>query len=279
MLTLAFGTIIDLDSSQRVIEWGFFRITVANLMVVLLMAAVFVLAVLLPFPKGRKVEAGAEPLPAEDEGSGWTAALRRLAQRDLPWSRLLPSSEPSYVASWTYTFGVATLAALAAIAVSGTVLAVGGPVWRHRSSFGMFVDDVHLWSVQLFFFFVVLHLVAQFLQATWRGRRGLTWVTGAITMLASIITALTGYVSQQNFEAQWIATEAKDGFNALGVGSILNLLDTGQVLTIHVLALPLTVSVVLAVHILLVRQRGVCPPIPEPGDVPPAVGAGARALP
>jgi len=250
----------DLSGVQHVVQFGWFRITIANLLILILMAGLFAAGVVAPFPRGRLVQPDAE-LPFDDPGGGWTGAARRWGRRELPWSRLLPSSEPVYVASWTYTFGVATLASLAVIIASGLILAGFGPGWRHTSSLGRFVDATHLWSVQLFFFFMILHLIAQFLQATWRGRRGLTWVMGSIAMIGSIFTALTGYVSQQNFEAQWIATQAKDGLNAVGVGAFLNLLDTQQVLTIHVLVLPLTVAVVVAVHILLVRRRGVCPPI------------------
>jgi hypothetical protein len=252
--------LVDLGGAQRVFEWGWFRITYANLAVLGLMAVVLVAAILFPFPKGRPAEPDREPV-VDDPGGGWTGSVRRWARRQLPWSRLLPSSEPSYVASWTYTFGVATLASLAVVIVSGIVLAAGGPGWRHTSDAGRFVDDCHLWSVQLMFFFMILHLVAQFLQASWRGRRGLTWVMGSVAMLGSIAAALTGYVSQQNFEAQWIATQAKDGLNAVGVGGFVNLLDTQQVLTLHVIVLPLTVAVVVAIHLLLVRRRGVCPPI------------------
>lgn len=253
---------IDLGGAQHVIVIGWFRITVANLVVLAMMVMAFTLAIALPFPKGR----AAEPDTAtdvDDSGLGWTGSVRRWVRHNIPWSRLLPSSEPAYVASWTYTFGVATLSSLGVIILSGIVLAAGGPGWRHTSSFGKFVDATHMWSVQLFFFFMILHLVAQFLLATWRGRRGLTWAMGAIALLASVITALTGYVSQQNFEAQWIATQAKDGLNATGMGAFLNLLDTQQVLTMHVMVLPLAVALVVGIHILLVRLRGVCPPIGE----------------
>jgi quinol-cytochrome oxidoreductase complex cytochrome b subunit len=254
--------VIDLSGAQHVIEFGWFRITYANLAVLALMVVAFVVAVAAPFPRGRTVDPETESEPiTDDHGGGWTGTTRRWVRREFPWSRLLPSSEPAYVSSWTYTFGVATLASLAVIIASGIVLAVAGPGWRHTSASGRFVDATHLWSVQLFFFFMILHLVAQFLQASWRGRRGPTWVIGSVALLASILTALTGYVSQQNFEAQWIATQAKDGFNAVGIGAFLNLLNTQQVLTLHVLVLPLTVAAVVGIHILLVRRRGVCPPI------------------
>ena len=253
---------IDLGGAQHVIQLGWFRITIANLIVLVLMVVVFVLAIALPFPRERAAEPEAVP-DVNDPGGGWTGSARRWALHNIPWSRLLPSSEPAYVASWTYTFGVATLSSLGVIILSGIVLAAGGPGWRHTSSFGKFVDATHMWSVQLFFFFMILHLVAQFLMASWRGRRGATWAIGAVALLASIITALTGYVSQQNFEAQWIATQAKDGLNATGAGAFFNLLDTQQVLTMHVMVLPLALALVVGIHILLVRLRGVCPPIDE----------------
>ena len=75
-------------------------------------------------------------------------------------------------------------------------------------------------------------------------------------------------MSQQNFDSQWIGTQAKDGLNASGVGSFFNPLNFGQMLLWHVLLLPLAVALLVAGHILLVRRRGVVPPLPaEPsGD-------------
>jgi hypothetical protein len=49
------GTLINLTGNGRYIHWGFIQISVANFAVIILMIAVFVLAILLPFPrrKGR----------------------------------------------------------------------------------------------------------------------------------------------------------------------------------------------------------------------------------
>jgi hypothetical protein len=40
----------------------------------------------------------------------------------------------------------------------------------------------------------------------------------------------TGYLSQQNFDSQWIAINGKDAFNAAGIGAFLNLMNFGQML-------------------------------------------------
>jgi ubiquinol-cytochrome c reductase cytochrome b subunit len=108
-------------------------------------------------------------------------------------------------------------------------------------------------------------LWGKFFMAAWRGRRALTWITGAVSFLASIGTAFTGYVSQQNFDSQWISTEAKDGLNSVGIGAYFNVMDFGQMLMWHIVLLPFAVGVLVVVHLILVRRRGVVPPIdPRP---------------
>jgi ubiquinol-cytochrome c reductase cytochrome b subunit len=72
--------------------------------------------------------------------------------------------------------------------------------------------------------------------------------------------ALTGYVSQQNFDAQWISTQAKDAMNSVGAGAFFNLTNFGQMYSYHILLLPAAVIALVAAHVLLVRRHGVVPP-------------------
>ncbi len=193
----------------------------------------------------------------------WTARLRGAAVRTLPPSKLLPDRQPSYVASWVYIFGILSFASFIVILLSGVVLILRGPSWWHQSEVGLFFNSIHLWSVELFFFFMVLHLWGKFFMAAWRGKRALTWMTGVVTFAISIGAAFTGYLSQQNFDSQWISTQAKDGLNSVGVGALFNVLNFGQMLLWHVLLLPIVVGVLIGLHLLLVRRRGVVPPLPE----------------
>jgi quinol-cytochrome oxidoreductase complex cytochrome b subunit len=75
------------------------------------------------------------------------------------------------------------------------------------------------------------------------------------------VEAFTGYMSQQNFDAQWIATNGKDAFNAAGIGAFFNLMNTGQMLLWHVVLIPVVLVAIVGAHVLLVRVRGVVPPI------------------
>ena len=207
----------------------------------------------------------------------WTAYLRSRAVAALPPEKLLPDRQPAYVASWVYVFGVLTIAAFLLALASGTVIALEGPQWYHGSSIGLFFNSLHLWSVELFFFFMVIHLWATFFMAAWRGRRGLTWVLGALSFLASVGTAFTGYLVQSNFDSQWIATQAKDGLNSVGIGAWFNVLDMGQMLLFHVLLLPVALAALIAGHLILVRRRGVVPPFPAAGASVPDPGVAAPA--
>jgi ubiquinol-cytochrome c reductase cytochrome b subunit len=182
-------------------------------------------------------------------------------ERYLPLRHLLPGRQPTYVASWVYVLGVIALASLCWVILSGIVLSFFGPQWWHVSAVGRFFNSLHFWSVQVFFASMVLHLWAQYSAAGWRDGRQLTWVVGVVTFVFSIAVAFTGYLSQQNFDAQWIAVNAKDAMNASGVGAFFNVLNFGQMYGLHIMLLPLAVVVLVALHILLVRIRGVVKPI------------------
>lgn len=203
--------------------------------------------------------------PSATGGGSWTTGLRDRMSRTLPADQILPDRQPAYVASWIYVFGVLTLAGFVVVVGSGVVLAMGGATWWHTSSFGHYVNSVHLWSTELFFACMVIHLWGKFWMAAWRGRRGLTWVTGAVAFITSIGTAFTGYLTQSNFDSQWISGEAKDGINSIGIGSWFNVLNPAQMLMWHIVLLPLAVGVITVLHVVMVRRRGVVPPLGDEG--------------
>jgi ubiquinol-cytochrome c reductase cytochrome b subunit len=212
------------------------------------------------------VPAGAAGKPKKS----WTVAVRERALASWPPETLLADRQPSYLSSWIYVFGVLSIASLVVLIASGTILALKGPGWWHFTGVGHFFNSLHLWSVELFFFFMVIHLWGKYWMAAWRGRRSRVWITGAITFLVAIPCALTGYVSQQNFDAQWISTQAKDAMNSAGIGAFFNLTNFGQMYSYHVLLLPAAVVALVVAHVLLVRKHGIVPPIP-------LAAAGARA--
>ncbi len=267
---------IDLNQPGSYLNWNIFTISVANLVLIAVMVAIFGAALLLPFPGRRSSHGGslqeAQEAPEPDGSAAyeaapgdermWTARVRHRAMKTLPPNKLLPDRQPAYVASWVYLFGVGSLAALGVVIVSGFALALGGPDWWHTNPVGHFFNSLHLWSVELFMALLVIHLWGKFWMAAWRGRRALTWVTGVVAFLASVVECFTGYLSQQNFDSQWISTSGKDAFNAVGVGAFFNLMNFGQMLMWHIVLLPIILIAITGAHVLLVRMRGVSHPLP-----------------
>ena len=197
-------------------------------------------------------------LPPELRGT-LDGRARRWFLRVWPPQRLMPDAEPVYVRSWFYTMGVATLACIITLFITGIVLAVSGPEWWLTNRVGQFVDQVHYWAVILLFLFMTVHWISVFFMGGFRGRR-LTWMAGVVSLLACVVTAFTGYASLQDFEAQWITTQGKDAVNSTGLGAFFNLLNPGQMLTLHVILFPVIVVAVVGTHLLLVRKHGIAPP-------------------
>ena len=212
----------------------------------------------------------------------WTDLGARASGQLAAPEKLLPDRQPSYVSSWIYVFGVATIAAL--VVVVGLRHDPRPQGARHGGTspaLGRFFNSIHLWAVELFFFAMVVHLWGKFFMGAWRGGRGRTWVTGAIVFLVAIGAAFTGYLSQQNFDSQWIASEGKDGLNSVGIGAFFNVADFGQMYTFHVILLPVAVVALVVWHVLLVRRHGVVPPYPakaapaQPARRPAAASEGS----
>jgi hypothetical protein len=270
---------INLDHPGTYLSWSFIDISVANLIVIGVMVVIFGAALLIRFPArhdaqltpGTGTMAGAtdterptaaDAVAEDPDADMWTNRVRRRALRLLPPGKLLPDRQPAYVASWIYVFGVATLATLGLAIATGFALALGGPDWYHYNSVGHFFNSMHLWSVELFMAFMVIHLWGKFWMAAWRGRRALTWITGGVAFGASVVECFTGYLSQSNFDSQWIATNGKDAFNATGIGAFFNVMNFGQMLMWHIVLIPIVLVAIVGAHVLMVRVRGVVHPLP-----------------
>src|SRR5947209_11434331 len=98
---------IDLNQPGSYLNWNLFTISVANLVLIAVMVAIFGAALLLPFSRARGGEGPAEaemepgPVPDADTVPGdermWTARFRRRALSSLPPGKLLPDRQPAYV--------------------------------------------------------------------------------------------------------------------------------------------------------------------------------------
>ncbi len=285
-LTSLPNAVVNLNPPGRYLHWSIFTVSLANLVLIAVMVVIFGLALLLPYPNRHNGDEdvraagsakGTMPQPSLGTSNAtttdtatsdaatahmWTARIRWRALAALPPDKLMPDRQPAYVASWIYSFGVASIVTLGIAIASGFAIALGGVDWWHTNPVGHFFNSLHLWSVELFMAFIVIHLWGKFWMAAWRGRRKLTWITGVVAFAASIIECFTGYLSQQNFDSQWISTNGKDAFNAIGIGAFFDIMNFGQMLLWHVVLVPIVLMAIVGAHVLLVRMRGVTHPLP-----------------
>lgn len=194
--------------------------------------------------------------------------VRETCEEQLSYETLLPDRLPLYVSSLVYSFGALTLGAFGMLLLSGVVMVANGPLWWQHSATGRYFHAIHFWSAQAFFFFLVVHLTSQFFMGSWRNGRALTWMVGVLTFGLSVVEAFLGYLSRGDFFSQWNQVQGKDAFNALGAGAWLNLLNNGQVYGLHIAVLPAVIVLLVAMHVVLVRARGLVTPYPpDPGDL------------
>jgi quinol-cytochrome oxidoreductase complex cytochrome b subunit len=193
-----------------------------------------------------------------------TQKAREILTDNMSLEDALPTRMPVYVNSVAYLFGVLALSSLVMLLITGPILAIFGPDWYHVSPNGRFFNSMHFWSTQVFFASLLLHLVTKFFMGAWRDGRWKTWMVGALTFAVAVFTALTGFLSQTNWDSQWIAVQAKDAMNAVGVGAFFNTMNVGQVLTLHIAVLPIIVVALVLIHIFLVRRDGPVKPMPHP---------------
>ena len=190
----------------------------------------------------------------------WTERVRERAVRALPPEKLLPDRQPAYVSSWIYVFGVATIAALI------VVVGLGRHPWPQGAGLVARLRrrEVLQQHPPLGRRDLLLHHgrapVGKFFMGAWRGGRSWTWVDRGGRLPGLDRDRLHRYLSQQNFDSQWIASEGKDGLNSVGIGAFFNVIDFGQMYTWHVILLPVAVVALVAWHVLLVRTHGVVPP-------------------
>jgi ubiquinol-cytochrome c reductase cytochrome b subunit len=185
-----------------------------------------------------------------------------LLRRNLTLEDALPTRMPVYVNSLAYLFGAAALMGFFLLILTGLVMALFGPNWYHSSPTGHFANSLHFWSTQIFFAAILLHLATKFAMAAWRDKRWKTWVLGTLSFAVLIVTGLTGFLLQSSFDSQWIAVQAKDAMNAVGIGAWFNTANVGQMLTMHLAVLPVVGLILVGAHLLLVRRDSPVKPLP-----------------
>lgn len=175
---------------------------------------------------------------------------------------------PSYANKFVYSLGFLSAISFLLLIVTGIVMAAAGPHWWITSTVGQYFRSFHLWATQAFVVFILLHLVIVFLTSGYRGARKFTWVLGVFMFLFALAEAEFGYVLRGDFSSQYRSLQGADLYNGSGIGWVLNNLNTGQVMGIHLVVLPLLLIALIVAHYFLVRVLGISKPAPAAAAYP-----------
>src|SRR6476660_5379075 len=135
--------------------------------------------------------------------------------------------------------------------------------------FGQMMRNLHRWMAHAMVILVFLHMMRVFYTGAYKPPREFNWVVGVILLVLTFLLSFTGYLLPWDQLAIWAITV---GTNMIGstpppaVGEFVHFLLVGdysvgqnaliRFYTLHVIGLPLLLTVFLAVHFWRIRKDG-----------------------
>jgi quinol-cytochrome oxidoreductase complex cytochrome b subunit len=133
---------------------------------------------------------------------------------------------------------------------------------------GFLIRGMHKWSANLFIVFVLLHTVRVFIHRAYRPPRELNWVAGSLIAILTFASGFTGYLLPWDQKAYWATVVGTNMTVTIPlIGEYLLYLVRGgaevngstliRFYSLHVLWLPLMISLLLWAHFHMVKKQGI----------------------
>ncbi|MDR3689519.1 MAG: cytochrome b N-terminal domain-containing protein [Fimbriimonas sp.] len=138
---------------------------------------------------------------------------------------------------------------------------------QHVVSLGKILRNMHRWAAHAMVIIVSLHMLRVFLQKGYRAPRQLNWVVGVILLCLTMGLSFTGYLLPWDQLALWAVTVGtnmagsipfigdKVRFILLG-GPSVDQATLSRFYVLHVVVLPLVISMIMVYHFWRVRKDG-----------------------
>lgn len=210
-----------------------------------------------------------------DERLGLTTIYQTVLDRKVP------------KVNWWFTLGSASLFLFLLQGATGIFLMVyyvPSPDHAYASiqyimkevSFGWLIRGIHHWGASLMVLFVFLHMLRTFFMAAYKYPREITWLTGVVLLLATLVMGFTGYLLPWNQRSYWattVGTEIPGTAPLIGSliervlrgGSELSAVTLARFYATHIWFMPAALIAVIGIHIYLVIRLGISS-IPKEDD-------------
>jgi cytochrome b6 len=139
-------------------------------------------------------------------------------------------------------------------------------------NFGWLIRSVHRWSASMMVLMMILHTFRVYLTGGFKKPRELTWITGVILAVITVVFGVTGYSlpwDQVGYWAVKIVSGVPDAIPVIG-GTLVELLRGGQSVgqptltrfySLHTFVLPWLIAVFMLAHFLMIRKQGISGPL------------------
>jgi cytochrome b6 len=216
-------------------------------------------------------------------GTGLGRLARGLLARYPVWPVVrffLGKRVPEHRHSVWYMLGGMALFFFAVQLVTGVLLMVyyqPGQPWASVNRivmevpYGALVRSMHHWSANLMILTLFMHMFSTMLMKAYRAPRELTWITGLALLSLAVLFGFSGYLlpwDDLSFFAVRIGVSELEKIPALGPwmadlargGPDVTQETIGRFYALHVVVLPITLLVLVGVHLLFVQIQGVSEP-------------------
>ena len=186
---------------------------------------------------------------------------------------------PNHMKRWWFCLGGTPAYLFLVQIVTGILLAVyyqPAPSTAYESvryitdqvSYGWFIRSVHKWAATLMIAAVILHQMRVYFTGAYRRPREVNWIIGMCLLLCTLGVGFTGYSLVYEQLSYWGATVGANiadnvpvvgpfGKRLLLGGEVYNERTLPRFFILHAAVLPVTMALLIALHILLIRLHGV----------------------
>lgn len=137
-----------------------------------------------------------------------------------------------------------------------------------EATFGWYLRSLHKWAATLMIAAVILHQMRVFFTAAYQRPRELNWVIGMSLLMCTLLTGFTGYslvFEQLSYWGATVAANISDAVPILGpfgkemllAGDTYNERTLSRFYILHAAVLPVTIIILVGIHIAFIRLHGV----------------------
>ncbi len=181
--------------------------------------------------------------------------------------------------NWWFTLGSASLFLFTIQLVTGimlTIYYVPSPDHAYDSiqfimtgvAFGWLIRGIHHWGASLMVLVVFIHMLRTFFFAAYKYPREITWLTGAVLLLATLGMGFTGYLLPWNQKAYWATTVGTSIAGTVPLigpyitqilrgGTDLSGVTLARFFSVHIWWLPAVIALTIGIHLYLVIRLGI----------------------